>query len=305
MIHSPVERLAFAYLAQCRCDPANTIVYFTHLVAIADRMAESDSDSGGSASASMRDIDKLRSFIQNEKTQRGRFTLAEHAAYARILGFGRDADSEGGLGVELDDAVEDAFIAQAWRRARQRTWLAADQAEKRTQLDDALRLVAELRGSVALVEIWRQESGGGSGGGMAPEMAYQLLGVPGPAEAEAETETNETMLLEAYAMRIEDRPGQAERIREVLGVVAELRDSERLREFLATGHDPAEDTEIPEDPEIPEDANEAPECSAVVTEQVCASPCFYCFSLLRAVFARVFAFFAVALGLASDYDGDR
>ncbi|KAI1792016.1 hypothetical protein LXA43DRAFT_862099, partial [Ganoderma leucocontextum] len=32
------EHLAFAYLAQCRCDPANTMVYFTHLVAIVNTM---------------------------------------------------------------------------------------------------------------------------------------------------------------------------------------------------------------------------------------------------------------------------
>ncbi|PIL24467.1 transcription factor [Ganoderma sinense ZZ0214-1] len=248
------EHLVFAYLAQCRCDPANTTIYFTHLVAIADQMADSapKSESESDAGARVPDIDALQSFIQNEKKQRGRFTLAEHAAYARMLGFGHDSDS--GLGVELDGAVEDAFVAQAWRRARQRTWLtAADQAEKRTQLDDALRLVAEQRGSVALVEMWREERGSG----MAPETAYQLLGVP--AE-EGEGEMDETVLLGAYSMRIEDRPGQAERIREALGVVAESRDSERLREFLATGRDSAEDTDTA-------NADEAPEGPELGTEQ--------------------------------------
>ena len=165
------------------------MVYFTHLVAIVDTMTDSDSDAGESVP------DELRSFIASERKQRGRFTMEEHAAYARVLGFGRDNS----LGVELDGPddvpvpVDDAFIAQAWRRARQRTWLtAADQAEKRAQLDDALRLVAEQRGSVALVEVWREEKGGG----MAPETAYQLLGVLGEAD--------ETTLLEAYYMRVRD-----------------------------------------------------------------------------------------------------
>ena len=184
---SPTEHLVFAYLAQCRCDPANTMVYFTHLVAIVDTMTDSDSDAGESVP------DELRSFIASERKQRGRFTMEEHAAYARVLGFGRDNS----LGVELDGPddgpADDAFIAQAWRRARQRTWLtAADQAEKRAQLDDALRLVAEQRGSVALVEVWREEKGSG----MAPETAYQLLGVP--------AEADETVLLEAYYMRVSD-----------------------------------------------------------------------------------------------------
>ncbi|KAM5538031.1 hypothetical protein V8D89_008228 [Ganoderma adspersum] len=239
------EHLVFAYLAQCRCDPANTMVYFTHLVAIVDKMTDSDTDAGVSVVPA-----ELRSFIEKERMQRGRFTMEEHATYARILGFGRDNN----LGVELDGdvPVEDAFIAQAWRRARQRTWLtAADQAEKRAQLDDALRLVAEQRGSVALVKIWGEERGSG----MAPETAYQLLGAP--------AEADETTLLEAYSMRIEDRPGQSERMREALGVVAELRDSERLREFLATGCDPEELASI-------EDVNEDPETprSGLVEQQL-------------------------------------
>ncbi|KAI1791667.1 hypothetical protein LXA43DRAFT_389666 [Ganoderma leucocontextum] len=207
------ELLEFAYLAQCRCDPANTMVYFTHLLAIVDGMA----DVGVSVP------DRLWSFIENEKQERRRFTMEEHAGYARILGFGRDNH----LGVELDSDVEDDFVAQAWRRARRRTWLTAgDQAEKRAQLDDALRAVAQQRSSIALVKIWNEESGSG----MSRDTAYQMLGVPRDAD--------ETMLLTAYSSRIEDRPDQSERMREALDVIAEVTNSERLRQFLATGHDP-------------------------------------------------------------------
>ena len=175
----PADQLAFAYLAQCRCDPANTTVYFTHLIAIMDGIA----DAGECVP------DELRSFVETERKERGRFTMEEHAGHARILGFGRDCN----LGVELDSDVEDDFIAQAWRRARQRTWLtAADQTAKRAQLDDALRVVAQQRGSVALVDIWNEERGSG----MLPETAYQMLDVP--------READETTLLTAYKMRVGD-----------------------------------------------------------------------------------------------------
>ena len=155
------------------------MVYFTHLVAIVDGMADAD----------MSMPDELRSFIENEKQERGRFTMEEHARHARTLGFGRNSSLE----VELNSDVEDDFIVQAWRRARQRTWLtAADQTEKRVQLDDALRVVAQQRGSVALVKVWSEEEGSG----MLLETAYQMLDVP--------VEADDTTVLTAYTMRVGD-----------------------------------------------------------------------------------------------------
>ncbi|KAI1792015.1 hypothetical protein LXA43DRAFT_1135739 [Ganoderma leucocontextum] len=103
-----------------------------------------------------------------------------------MLGFGRDND----LGVELDSDVDDEFIAQAWRSARQRVWLnAGDASQKRAQLNDALKVVAEQRGSVALIRVWVEEKGSG----MSPETAYQTLDVP--------SEVDETMLMTVYSMR--------------------------------------------------------------------------------------------------------
>ncbi len=174
------------------------MVYFTHLVAIADGMV----DAGESVP------DELRSFIEKEKQERGRFTVEEHAGYARILGFGRDSS----LGVELDSDVEDDFVAETWRRARQQTWLtAADQAEEtRAQLDDALRAVAQQRGSVVLVKIWDEERGSG----MLLETAYQMLDVP--------RETDESTLLGVYAMRVCGGPS-CWRSHGVLGILTSLR----------------------------------------------------------------------------------
>lgn len=37
--------------------------------------------------------------------------------------------------------------------------------------------------------------------------------------------------------KVEDQPGQAEKMRDALTVISEVRDSERLRQFLITGRD--------------------------------------------------------------------
>ena len=54
----------FAYLAQCRCDPANTMVYFTHLVKIVDSLINWRAG----------EPDQLQAFIVQEK-ERYRFTV--------------------------------------------------------------------------------------------------------------------------------------------------------------------------------------------------------------------------------------
>jgi ubiquitin carboxyl-terminal hydrolase 25 len=36
---------------------------------------------------------------------------------------------------------------------------------------------------------------------------------------------------------VEDQPGQADKMREALTVIAEVRDNDRLRQFLKTGYD--------------------------------------------------------------------
>ncbi|PIL31016.1 hypothetical protein GSI_05709 [Ganoderma sinense ZZ0214-1] len=224
------ELLVFAYLAQCRCDPANTMVYFTHLVTIVDSLINWRAG----------EPDQLQAFIVQEK-ERYRFTLKEHDDYARRLGFGRNND----LGVELDSDVDDEFIAQAWRSARQRAWMSpGDASRRRAGLNDALKVVAEQRGSTALIKVWMEEKGSG----MSPETAYSTLDVP--------RDVDETMLLTVYSMRIEDQPSQADRMREALNIIAEVTNSERLRQFLATGRDPGDTNILNTSPEMPRGLNQ-------------------------------------------------
>ncbi|TBU41273.1 cysteine proteinase [Dichomitus squalens] len=224
------ELLAFAYLAQCRCDPANTMTYFAHLLTIVNTMLSLHVNVPG----------ELQGLIVEER-ERYRFTPEDYANAARLLGFGRDND----LGVELDGEVDDDFIAQAWRSARQRAWQDfSDVARKRAQLNDALKIVAEQRGSEALLKVWSEEKGSG----MSPETAYQTLYVP--------KDVDETMLLTVFSMRVEDQPSQSERMREALSVIAEVTNSERLRQFLATGNDPGDSTVINISPEMPRGLNQ-------------------------------------------------
>ncbi|KAI0640335.1 cysteine proteinase [Trametes polyzona] len=227
--YSP-ELLAFAYLAQCRCDPENTMTYFNLLWTIVNAMFQTG----------LTPPQELQTLIVEERS-RFRFTPEDAQDAAKTLGFGRDGE----LGVELDSDVDDDFIAQAWRSARQRAWQnPANATERRAKLNDALRLVAEQRASEKLLKIWSEEKGTG----MSPETAYSTLEVP--------KEVDETMLLTVYSMRVEDQPSQAERMREALSVIAEVTSSDRLRQFLATGQDPGDAPAANTSPDMPRGLNQ-------------------------------------------------
>ncbi|CDO68482.1 hypothetical protein BN946_scf184499.g7 [Trametes cinnabarina] len=225
-----LELLAFAYLAQCRCDPANTMVYFNHLWTIVNTMMQLGQNVP----------QELQTLIVEERS-RFRYTQDDLQESAKVLGFGRDGE----LGVELDDEVDDDFIIQAWRSARQRAWQSpTDATDRRAKLNDALRLVAEHRGSEKLFKAWNDEKGSG----MSPETAYSTLEVP--------KEVDEAMLLTVYSMRVEDQPSQAERMREALSVIAEVTNSDRLRKFLETGQDPGDSTVSNTSPDMPRGLNQ-------------------------------------------------
>ena len=122
-----------------------------------------------------------------EERERSRFTPEDLVNAARVLGFGKEGD----VGVELDAEVDDDFVAQAWRSARQRAWQQpVDAGRRRAELNDALKIVAESRGSQALLKVWKEEKGSG----MSPETAYSALDVP--------REVDEAMLLTVYLMRV-------------------------------------------------------------------------------------------------------
>ncbi|EKM61525.1 uncharacterized protein PHACADRAFT_85514 [Phanerochaete carnosa HHB-10118-sp] len=211
--YSP-ELLAFAYFAQCRCDPKKTPDYFTAFAQIIEIMKN----------RGVPPPDSLDLMLAEEKS-RHRFTWTDLDRAEVLLGFGK----AGPLGVELADADED-FIIGAWKDAMKRVWGEPDAASARADLIEAFKVIADLCGSVRLQEAWEM----GKGSGMAPDTAYSTLDVP--------RDVDETMLLAIYAMRVEDQPSQADRMREALTVIMEATDSERLRKFLETGRDPGDVT---------------------------------------------------------------
>ncbi|KAL6303937.1 cysteine proteinase [Sparassis latifolia] len=223
------ELLAFAYLAQCRCDPAHTMFYYTHLSHIVLTMH----DSGGGVTT------ELQSLLLEER-ERNRYTLQDFIDAGATLGFGKENE----LGMELDADVDDTFVLEAWRDKRKRAWKEGDRAvEIRRNLNDALHIIADDRASAVLQKAWEEERGSG----MSPEAAYSTLEVP--------RDMDETMLLTVFNMRVEDQPSQGDRMREALTVIAEVTESERLRQFLATGRDPGDST-LSTAPEMPRGLNQ-------------------------------------------------
>ncbi|PCH34498.1 cysteine proteinase [Wolfiporia cocos MD-104 SS10] len=225
--YSP-ELLAFAYLAQCRCDPARTPLYFTHFVKIVETMTNA-----GVAPT------ELQQLVMAER-ERHRYTDEDLHKAGACLGFGHDGE----LRVELDNDVDDNFILGAWRDARRRAWQDPARATSiRNDLNIALKIIADDKASEVLQKAWEEEKGTG----MSPDAAYSTLEVP--------KDVDETMLMTVYQMRVDDQPSQAERMREALTVIAEVTGSERLRQYLTTGQDPGDATQTAR-PEMPRGLNQ-------------------------------------------------
>ncbi|KAI9510784.1 hypothetical protein F5148DRAFT_509712 [Russula earlei] len=210
--YSP-DLLTFAYFAQARCDPAQTVEYFTSFYTIC-QMVTTMTDEPSQT---------LQSFVFDER-ERGRFTREDFQEAPAILGFG----IHGTIRVEYDDDVPDEFVENAWRETIRRAWRDGGDAQRLTTANDAFRRIAEIRGSEGLWKKWEQAKNGG----MTPERAYLTLEVP--------AEIDDGMLITIFSMRVEDQPNQVDRMREAVSVIAEMRDSHRLRRFLETGSDPGE-----------------------------------------------------------------
>jgi ubiquitin carboxyl-terminal hydrolase 25 len=169
-----VDILAFAYFAQCRCNPAKTIEYFSAFTEIVDTMKNR-----GVAPPEALDM------ILAEERSRHRFTWQDVEKAKVQLGFGKDNV----LGVDLEDADDD-FIIRAWRDAMKRVWREADGSSLRVELIDAFKVIADLRGSVKLRDTWEN----GKGSMMTLDTAYSTLQVS--------KEFDESTLLAVYAMRV-------------------------------------------------------------------------------------------------------
>lgn len=134
--------------------------------------------------------EELETLILEEKSK-GRWTKEELKRGVLVLGFGRD----NALGVELDHEVDDEFILRAWRDGLKRSWrvsegASGDGSERRAELKEALKMLAEARPSRRLMDAWKHEKSSG----MSPDAAYSTLGVP--------KDVDEEMLLTVYSFRV-------------------------------------------------------------------------------------------------------
>ncbi|KAJ6520185.1 hypothetical protein C8R45DRAFT_808330 [Mycena sanguinolenta] len=207
------ELLTFAYLAQCRCDPERTVEYFSSM-----RQLVLTLEHLGMASESVLLIQLL-----DAEQERGRFSYEDIDAAAATLGFG----PEGPLKVEYGTDVPDEFVENAWKECVKRSWRDYSGGSKlQTDATKALKILADQRGSRTLQKVWEN----GKRGIMSPERAYDTLEVP--------KDVDEEMLITVFTMRAKSTPLQLERMREAMSVIAEVRESERLRRFLELGHDP-------------------------------------------------------------------
>ncbi|TRM61623.1 hypothetical protein BD626DRAFT_405576 [Schizophyllum amplum] len=225
--YSP-DLLAFGYLAQCRCDPANTMKYFTYFSSIQQLMASL----GESVPPKLSELAII-------EASRNRFTKTDFELACHNLGFGAD----GFLGLEYDDDIDDEFVANAFReRVKEAVRDAAGGAQKLRDAKEAFRMVAEARGSVTLHRLWEE-----SKSMMTAEKAYMSLEIP--------ADTEDEMVITVFNMRLEERPHEIDRMREAMQIIAEVRDSERLRQFALTGRDPGY-VRAPIRPDLPRGLNQ-------------------------------------------------
>lgn len=175
VIDAGPELLAFSYYAQCRCDPRSTHKYFSFFTTIIETI-----QNWIVCPPLLQDILVL-------ERSRDRFTVAELDRAAETLGFGMN----GPLGVEYDEAdVEESFIENAWKECVKRSWREiGNGAELLRTANDALRILAEARGSEALRKVWER----GKERVMNPERAYDVLEVP--------KDVDEMMLITVFNMR--------------------------------------------------------------------------------------------------------
>ena len=168
------ELLAFAYFAQVRCDPAQTIEYFSYFYTVCQMVTTLTDEPA----------QMLQSFVFDER-ERGRFTRDDFQEAPALLGFG----PQGMLSVDYDYEISDEFVENAWRDSVKRVWRDGDGA-RLAAANDAFRRIAEVRGSEMLWKKWEQAKDGG----MTPERAYATLEVP--------SEIEDGMLLTVFSMRV-------------------------------------------------------------------------------------------------------
>jgi ubiquitin carboxyl-terminal hydrolase 25/28 len=120
---------------------------------------------------------------------RDRYTFEEVETASQILGFG----SEGPLKVEYDNDIPEEFIENAWRECVKRSWRDHDGGQNlQRDANEALRILAEAKGSVRLRSTWEA----GKDKLTNPDRAYDILEVP--------KELDDSMLIPVFSMRVCD-----------------------------------------------------------------------------------------------------
>ena len=203
------------------------MVYFSALVHIVQTMQVMNEDTP---------MD-LQNLILEERT-RNRFTRDDFLKAVSTLGFGHD----GPLRLDFDESVEEEFIISAWRDGIRRSWKdETNGSATRRELNDAFKVVADVRGSAEMQRFWEREKGSI----MTVDTAYSTLGVS--------KEMDENTLITVFDMRVsdalfssfrlltlpkvEEQTSQVDKLREALSVIAEVSQSQRLKVFLETGRD--------------------------------------------------------------------
>jgi ubiquitin carboxyl-terminal hydrolase 25 len=155
-------------MAQCRCDPSHTPEYFGSIWTIVQTMQ----DFGEVPPAD------LQSLILEERA-RHRFTDEDVSRHVHALGFGDDND----LRIEYDESINDDTVLNAYAAASKLVWRDPARGDERQRdLDEALNVLAQVRGSVKLWNKWRSQTM--NGGRMSPAKAYSTLDVPQGTEDE-------------------------------------------------------------------------------------------------------------------------
>jgi ubiquitin carboxyl-terminal hydrolase 25 len=118
---------------------------------------------------------------------RDRFTSEDLARAIEILGFG----VEGPLGLDFDDEIPENFIENAWKECLKRSWRDSERGSEMLRgANEALRIVAEARGSEKLKKVWEV----GKERVMNPDKAYDTLEVP--------KDVDDAMLITVFTMRV-------------------------------------------------------------------------------------------------------
>ena len=120
------------------------------------------------------------------ETSRGRWGPDAIRTSYTALGFG----AQHVLRADWNEEIDDDFTFNAWKDAVRRTWVdSTSSSQKRRDLNEALRILAESRGSSKLLSLLDQHKGD-----MDPDQAYRTIDVP--------QQTEDGMLLMVFQMRV-------------------------------------------------------------------------------------------------------